>query len=373
MADIEGMFFQVKIPPNQRSYMKFLWFKDHDVTKEITEHQMTCHVFGATSSPSCCNYALRRTAEDNKQHFDQNVLDSICRNFYVDDLLKSIPSIPEAVKVIKDVKDLCKKGSFNLMKFLSNSKEVLSTVCHQDRKSGSSDEQLILQGLPEGSALGMLWSTQKDVLKFKINMKNKPQTRRGILSVISSIYDPLGLAGPFILKGRQILQKICRDNLSWDEAVPQYILDEWYCWKDNLKDIEELSLERCVKPQDFGCTKNITLHLFADASDSGYGVAAYIRMVNENDQIHCALIYARSRVAPLKYVSIPRMELTASVLAARTSSMLKKELDMKINQTFYWTDSQVVLGYINNESRAFKIFVANRVQQIQPSCFGLYQ
>ena len=286
MEDIEGMFFQVKIPPDQRSYFKFMWFKDHDVTNEVIECQITSHVFGGTSSPSCCNYALRKTAEDNKQHYDEDVLKSLSRNFYVDDLLRSISSIPAAVNFVKVVKELCSKGGFNFTKFLSNSKEVLSMVNNTDRKSGSNDEELIRQDPPEESALGMLWNAQQDTMKFKINMKNKPLTRRGILSVISSIYDPLGLAGPFVLKGRQILQKICKDQLSWDEPIPEDIMDEWYFCRDQVKDIEDLSLGRCVKPQDFGHTKNVTLHLFADASDVGYGAAAYLRMVNENDEIH---------------------------------------------------------------------------------------
>jgi len=364
-GDIEGMFLQVRIPPEQRSYFKFLWFKDDDVKKDIIECQMTSHVIGGTSSPSCANYALRRTAEDNKDDFKTEVVQSLSRNFYVDDLLKSLPSINTAIEFIKEVKVLCKRGGFNLTKFLSNSKEVMSSINLEDRKSGASNEDLQLQDLPEDSALGMLWDTQQDKLKFKINMKNKPLTRRGILSVISSVYDPLGLAGPFILKGRQILQKICKDNLSWDEPIPEHIKEEWLSWKDQLEDIEKLSLERCCKPRDFGEVKNVQLHLFADASDEGYGVAVYLRMTNKKDQIHCVLIYGRSRVAPLKYVSIPRMELTAAVLSAKTSNMLKQELDIKIDQTFFWTDSQVVLGYIKNEARTFKIFVANRVQQIQ--------
>lgn len=104
--------------------------------------------------------------------------------------------------------------------------------------------------------------------------------------------------------------------------------------------------------------------MFSDACDTGYGIACYARFVNNSERIHCALVYGRTRVAPLKFISIPRMELTAAVLSAKSHRMLKNEFDIAFDEIHFWTDSQVVLGYINNQARTFKTFVANRVQQI---------
>jgi len=162
---------------------------------------------------------------------------------------------------------------------MSNNKDVLGAVEKVDRKFGKNDEYL-LQDLPEETALGMKWGAQQDILKFKLNMEQKPLTRRGMLSTISSIYDPLGLVGPFILEGRQVLQKLCKRNNSWDEEIPEDINKEWLSWRNRLTEIEAVQIQRCYKPAKYSEVENITLHYFADASEAGYGIACYLRFVN---------------------------------------------------------------------------------------------
>ena len=125
-------------------------------------------------------------------------------------------------------------------------------------------------------------------------------------------------------------------------------------------------MNRCFKPQEFGKVKDCSLHHFTDASQDGYGKVSYIRLVDVSGNIHCNLVVAKARVAPLKYISIPRMELTAAALSVKVSSFLKKELTIHSPiEEYYWTDSQVVLAYINNDIKWFKIFVANRIQLIR--------
>ena len=160
----------------------------------------------------------------------------------------------------------------------------------------------------------------------------------------------------------EIIQQLCQDKLQWDEQIDERSTYEWLKWKNNLLTLENVTVPRCYKLKDFG--KNITysLHHFSDASESGYGQASYLRMENENGDTHCCLIFGRSRVAPVKYVSIPRLELTPATLSVKISMMLKEELDIHISSELFWTDSQVVLGYINNASRRFKTFIANCVQ-----------
>ena len=218
--------------------------------------------------------------------------------------------------------------------------------------------------LPDDKALGVKWNTEKDTLGFTIKFVEKPSTRHGLLSMLSSIYDPLGLGAPFMLKGRQIVQQLCQEKLQWDEQIDERSAYEWLKWKNNLLTLENVTVPRCYKPKDFG--KNITysLHHFSDASESGYGQTSYLRMENENGDIHCSLIFGKSRMAPVKYVSIPRLEFTAATLSVKISKMLKEELDIHTTSESFWTDSQVVLSYINNESQRIKVFVANLVQFI---------
>ena len=190
-------------------------------------------------------------------------------------------------------------------------------------------------------------------------------TRRGVLSALSSIYDPLGFGTPFLLKGKQIIKKLCQLNLKWDEDIPDEISKEWLTWKENLCNLEIVHLGGCFKPHGFGKVVDCSLHHFSDAWKNGYGQASYIRLVSEKGRIHCSLVMGKACVAPLKYISIPRMELVAATLSVTQFALLKKELQYPDMKEAFWTDSQAVLGYIANKSRKFKTFVAKRVEMIK--------
>ena len=186
-----------------------------------------------------------------------------------------------------------------------------------------------------------------------------------MLSTISSVYDPLGLAAPFLLEGRKILQQLCRHDVDWDDDVPSESKIKWQLWRDKLHCLEKIKLERCFKPKDFGNVVDASLHHFSDASEVGYGQSTYLRQVNDKEIVSCSLVIGKSRVSPLKVVSIPRLELTAATLSIKVGCMMKDELNIKDLEEVFWTDSQVVLAYIKNESKRFKIFVANRIELIK--------
>ena len=219
--------------------------------------------------------------------------------------------------------------------------------------------------LPTEKALGVYWNTEEDNIGFEVRLKDKPNTKRGMLSVVSSIYDPLGLVSPFILEGRQIVFKVCFGKLNWDEPVNEDVKQHWQNWMCKLKSLKNIKLNRCYKPAGFGKVVSCSLHYFSDASERGYGQATYIRLVNKIGKIHSSLVMGKSRVAPMKYTSIPRLELAAAVLLVKMTGIIKKELAIDHISEYFWTDSQVVIGYIRNTQRRFKIFVANRVQQIR--------
>ncbi|XP_066934408.1 uncharacterized protein [Clytia hemisphaerica] len=183
---------------------------------------MNVHVFGAGSSPSCSSYALRRTAIDNQEDFPDKIRNILFNNFYVDDMLKSEDDEQETIEMIQGVKSLCKRGGFNLVKFVTNSQTVLNSLPKEDLGSSLKDASL-LGGLTD-KVLGVSWNLSDDVFKFDLTeAKQKPLTRRGMLSMISSIYDPLGLISPFILKGRLILQTLCKMQHGWDDQIPEDI------------------------------------------------------------------------------------------------------------------------------------------------------
>ncbi|XP_063585583.1 uncharacterized protein LOC134762996 [Penaeus indicus] len=126
-----------------------------------------------------------------------------------------------------------------------------------------------------------------------------------------------------------------------------------------------LSCQDVYKPEGFGEMKSVELHHFSDACQDGYGQCSYIRFVNVNDEIHCSLVMSKSRVTPLRAVTIPRLELTAAVVSSKVSVMLRKELDYQNIKEIFWTDSKAILGYISNDAKRFHVFVANRVQYIR--------
>ena len=183
--------------------------------------------------------------------------------------------------------------------------------------------------------------------------------------MISSVFDPCGMASPFILKGRKVLQEIVREKVGWDEEVSEVHRNQWYRWCEKLHLLEEIKIPRCFKPHDFGRITSTTIHSFADASETGYGEATYIRQVNEHGAVNVSLVMGKSRVSPIGATSIPRLELSAALLAAKMAMLVNEELDVPPIDNVFWTDSKIVLGYIANENKRFKVYVANRSQMIR--------
>jgi len=149
----------------------------------------------------------------------------------------------------------------------------------------------------------------------------------------------------------------------WDEDVPEEIKRKWSRWLTSIPELQHFKVQRCLKPGGFEDPK-IQMHHFADASDSGYGTATYLRLTNGTGEVECNLILSKARVAPIKQVSIPRMELSAATLAVKVDSMLKRELDIQ-GESIFWSDSQTVIKYIQNETARYPVFVANRIAVIR--------
>ncbi|XP_071088902.1 uncharacterized protein [Haliotis cracherodii] len=363
MADIEAMFYQVRVEPDDYDVLRFLWWPNGNLEEELQEYQMKVHLFGAVSSPSCANFALKETAKDNMDLFGKEVVHAVEKSFYVDDCLTSVQSEKMAIEMSHKLREICKKGGFRLTKWISNSRAAIESIPGEERAKEVKDLDMD-DALPIERALGVHWCVESDTFKFRIAIKDKPITRRGILSTVSSIYDPLGFAGPYVLKAKGILQDLCRLKIGWDDVIPVPLQKDWTKWLSELRRLEEMAIRRCIQPNDSNQKMVSQIHHFSDASETGYGTVSYLRQVSSTGQIHCAFLISKSRVAPLKQITIPRMELSAATLAIRVDSMLKRELEMPIDQTYFWSDSMSVLRYIANDSKRFHTFVANRLSVI---------
>ncbi|KAL0174874.1 hypothetical protein M9458_030842, partial [Cirrhinus mrigala] len=359
------MFHRCHISSEDRDFLRFLWWEKGNTEMEPKEYRMRVHIFGAPSSPGCANYGMKYLAHKYEKDYPL-AASFIHKNFYVDDGLVSVNSAEKANRLVKEAQEILANGNLRLHKFVSNSREVLSAIPESECASLVKYIDLNYNELPMQSVLGVKWNIETDAFSFKVDLAERPATRRGILSVVASVYDPLGFLAPYILIGKRVLQEMCKRGVGWDELLPSDLKPKWDTWLHDLENLQGIQIPRCFIPENMGRIQKIELHHFSDASSDGYGQCSYIRIVAD-EQVHCALVMGKARVAPTKVFSIPRLELTAATVSAAVSHVLREELDLKVNQEFFWTDSQVVLGYIKDEARRFHVFVANRVQKIRDS------
>ena len=374
MCDIEQMFHSFHVDLIHRDFLRFLWFEGNDPSKPIIEYRMNIHLFGNGPSPAVTTYGLRRTAADGEEEHGEETKEFICHNFYVDDSLASLPTDQRTTDLVKSAQATLATANLRLHKVVSNSVKVMEAFPAEDRAKDVRDLDLRCVNLPAQRSLGVFWDLEADAFTFKVSLPQKPFTRRGVLSIVNSVYDPLGLVVPVMLEGRKILQQLVHmgertcDNktpLAWDDPLPTQMMNRWMHWRNSLVELQHLSIPRCYHPKEFGTVTREELHAFSDASQDAIRAAIYIRQFNESNMMSTSLVYGQAKVAPVNPTSIPRLELCGAVLAVHAVQKVVKEIDMEISEVIYYTDWKVVLGYIANESRRFYVYVANRVQLIR--------
>ena len=253
------MFHQVQVLPADGDALRFLW--RFSKNSSIDTYKMNVHLFGKTDSLCCTNWALRKTALDNQQQFNENVVNAVLKRFYMDDYLYSFDDPQAAVKTITDVVALLKLGGFNLVKFIPNSRDILKKI-----SSGNLSPKIVnldLDELPIERNLGVSLDPNSDMLTFKVVNKNIPETKRGILSMVSSIFDPMGLISPIIVKAKLLIQEIWRRSLEWDEELPRDLMDQWNLWKNLVLKFPSLAVPRWINFESTE-TKKTNLQSYLD-------------------------------------------------------------------------------------------------------------
>ena len=364
VADVEQMFHQVKVHPEHRDALRFLWWPNGDLDQAPVPYQMTVHIFGAKSSPCCVNFCLRQTAVEFGHLFEPSVSQIVQDSFYVDDCLVSLPTIQEAISAQRGLRELLAKRGFRLRKWITNSEEVLR--CIPESKRATISQAHPLDETTNERLLGMLWKLKEDAFTFTADLPKKPLTRRGMLSALSSLFDPLGFVSSVVLEGRLLLQELCKRKADWDEPVTPSEAKRWLQWINFLPSLSGLLIPQCFKSSNLGCVKLVEIHNFSDASSYAYGACSYLRFLSDSGANRSTFVIGKARLAPIKAVTIRRLELTAAVLAVRLNNIIKREMGTEFQcVSKLWTDSTVVLHSVQNKTKRFPPFVANRLAVIE--------
>ena len=358
-AGIEAMFNQVAVPKDYQAVLRFLW-RDSP-SSEIETYQYQRHIFGAKCAPTCANYALRRNAEENRHEFPDAAA-TVYRNFYMDDLFKSVDLVGRAIKLCYDLTELCRKGKFRLTKWISNDCRVIENIPETERAASVK----AIEGctdMPVEKALGVGWDIQRDHFTFTIKQRKPAHTRRQLLSIIASLFDPLGFLAPFVVRAKILLQKVWQLGLAWDHPRPLDLLADWQTWELEMLMLMEFSIPRFYQMVDM-YPEEIQVHIFGDASELAFCTVGYLRFEYHDGSRKCVFVTAKTRVAPTKKLSIPRLELQAAVLCVRLARIIEKEHDYNFSSMHIWSDSTTVLHWICGASTRHVLFIASRLSEI---------
>ncbi|XP_045459886.1 uncharacterized protein LOC123670435 [Melitaea cinxia] len=343
------MYRQILLHEEDRNLQLILWREDE--SKPLETYRLNTVTYGFKSASYLSTRCLWQLGEE----CDDDLIKTIIQHdFYVDDLITGADEEDTLLYIQKFVVEALRRGCFNLRKYRSNSKAI-----YQSDVVDSKDNLSISNSL---NTLGLGWNSNTDNLHVSIQIpSSNVLTKRFILSSSFKIFDPLGLLSPCIIKPKLLLQLLWTEKLTWDEPVSDHINFEWKIFADNLHCLKSLDIPRrtlCDSPS------SIELHSFSDASQSAYGACLYMRSLDSLGNVTVSLLCGKSKVAPIKPMTIPRLELCAALLSARLVKTTIDSLRYQNVRLIHWCDSSVVLGWLRANFSNLKTFVANRIVEI---------
>ncbi|XP_017791904.1 PREDICTED: uncharacterized protein LOC108573925 [Habropoda laboriosa] len=351
-ADIAKMYRQVLVDSRDIPFQRILWRTDP--RSPIDCYELNTVTYGTASTSFLATRVLKQVGLECRSEFPRTSR-IIINNFYVDDLLTGTETIENAKEIREEISKILVASGFELRKWASNCLKIADA---------DSDRQFNIDKDPK--TLGLKWSPAEDQLSYNVRPSvNKRYTKRTVLSEIAEIYDPLGLIGPIIIRAKLMMQDLWQLRVGWDESLPQGLHTKWTAYRDALERLPDIKIPRCAKISE---TESIDLHGFADASEEAYGACVYLRTQNTAGVRQVRLLCSKSRVAPLKSLSLPRLELCSALLLARLVQGVKTALNLICENEYYWSDSRVALAWIQGPPNRWQTFVANRVSEIQTLC-----
>lgn len=350
------MYRQVNVHPCQRDLQRIVW-RD-DPASELRHYALNTLTYGTAPASFLSTRCLKQVALDNQDEYPPESK-IIGTEFYVDDLLTGANDINSLIDMRKNLVSILNSGGFELRKFMSNNASVL-----QDLNNDLDNSNYIIRTDENTKTLGVSWNSNSDEFEYIVNLPCSQETitNRTILSYISQIFDPLGLLGAVIIQSKLILQRLWQLKVGWDSEIPLEIHSMWVTYYSQLSEINSIKIPRLVIVHNATETQ---LHGFCDASEKAYAATVYVRSKGQNGTIQVHLLCAKSRVAPLKSLSLPRLELCGALLLAKLMTSVCSALTVPIHDIYYWTESTIVLSWLSAEPQLWQTFVRNRVSEIQ--------
>lgn len=356
-GDIEKMYRQMWINPKHANYQCILWQRPG--SSSIEEYRLMTVTFGTSSAPFQAVRGLHEVGERIKE-VNAELAKIIQNNFYIDDFLKSFKTIEGARQCRETITNTLAQYGFHLRKWKSNDGRTLTGIDESDRECGAESESIF-------KTLGLVWDAEEDTFIFKPVKVDFPKiwTKRKVLSIIAKLFDPLGWLAPFVIRAKVFMQDIWRlpTSNNWDAALPDQLLHHWIPLVNELTASNPITIPRWLKLSN--ANETIEIHAFCDASNLAYVACVYVRVSNETGMAACNLIAAKTRVAPIKMTTIPRLELCGALLASKLVVRCKLALRIPEAKVIAWCDSKIVLAWLATHPSKWVTFVANRVSEIQ--------
>lgn len=366
-ADICKMYRQILILPEYRTLQHVFWRTSP--LEKLIEYELNTVTYGTNCAPFLALRVLKSIALDDCADSDA-VRDALLNQTYVDDVCAGADSTTDVLKLQSELISILGRVGMELKKWSSNDPDVLNAVPVDHRVScpqpfDTEDDSGI-------KVLGLQWHPTDDFFSCALRLELLPiiYTKRGLLSMIARIFDPLGLFAPATFYGKCIMQRTWFAKITWDDPLPDDISRDWKSFVSDLPSLNNLKV-----PRHFNSSRGSPCLLlgFCDASQHGYAAVLYIKMLNCDSNSTIFLVGTKTKLAPIKSLSIPRLELNAALLLSRWMNRIRTTLQPQLNivDLYAWSDSAIVLSWLNNPHCSFKVYVSNRAHQINtlvPDC-----
>ncbi|XP_064540794.1 uncharacterized protein LOC135430171 [Drosophila montana] len=349
------MYRQILVHPKHTPYQKIL-FRTKD--NELRDFELSTVTFGVNCAPFLAIRVLHQLSDDVRSLYPL-ASHIIANNMYVDDVLAGAHSKSTADQAIAELRKALESAGFPLRKWTSNEKDLLRAIPKDHLLRA---DFLEIEEACSAKTLGIRWKADTDEFFFAPSELTTKQSvsKREVLSQIAKLFDPAGWLGPVIIQAKIFMQEIWLQELGWDDPLPESLLSKWNLFLQEYPGLSAIRIPRWVEFRPQG---TIQYHGFCDASQRAYGAAIYVR-TEIQDRISVHLLTAKTRVAPVKTISLPRLELCGAALLSELSAALSPQLPSAGGDWFYWTDSTIVLAWLHKPPCAWTTFVANRVAKI---------